>query len=114
MRSEDSDTKRRRISELAPIPEDRDPAARGSGDGIPAAVEPEVGPTAQQPRDEGRVRQCVQEIEQVERQRRRSRSPLPEVLRRQMSTRRVDEMPGIKGGFKESCIFYEVSGPDHV
>jgi hypothetical protein len=130
-RSEDSEVKRRRMGELETIPEGRDPAARGSSDPLPPRREAETNEANERGRREGMVQQRVQEIEEIERRRRRSRSPLPEVLRRQMAAPRddidpheasfvtfrpfdgfVDEMEGLKGDYKASCVFYNSKSGD--
>ena len=137
-RSEDTESKRRRLNELQSIPEEPGGSAAAGGtlpvSNVPAtSVEAAASSSADRlvrnvsgGRGEtpGQVRERVQEIEQRPHMRRRSRSPLPEVLRRQrneppqaetpslvlhvwedLNQDKKDRAPDMKK-FKENCVFF--------
>eukprot|EP00435_Cladocopium_sp_Y103_P027150 s2554_g6.t1 len=82
-RSEDSEAKRRRLGELQAIQEDGDgPDESGEGHSREAAASIEALPPSET-RESASVSERIQEIEERPHMRRRSRSPLPEVLLRQ-------------------------------
>eukprot|EP00435_Cladocopium_sp_Y103_P035246 s245_g9.t1 len=146
-RSEDSEAKRRRLSELRSIQEEPTlPAGRDPGEvsaeaetpirpGRPEAETPSGSDTVRNDAWRQSVRERVTEIETRPHMRRRSRSPLPEVLRRQrerppdsssMFQTEYNDWSDIDkdqepdpigmGNYKAACIFYNQgsAATDHL
>ena len=134
-RSEDGDFKRRRLDELQPIAEGNEAEATSAETNAGAATSSATAASSAPVPEQASVSQRVQEIEERPHMRRRSRSPVPEVISRQLRLQERQPPPNSlslvnwqlldpnfnwdaqdsgltaeqvrwKKAYKEDCIFY--------